>query len=388
MIPYLRAANVKDGRLDLTDVKTMNFTPAEQQVFALRPGDVLVTEGSGSLRAVGASSVWSGEIPGTVCFQNTLLRLRPRPMTDARFLAWWCRYAFADGLLASAATGANIFHVSADRVRALPVKYLPLPSQRAIADYLDNETVRIDALIGKKRHLVELLDERLPIQLHDAAVGKNHPSASRKTVTGGWFDSIPDHWEVRPLKSLTSFVNGMAFRPDEWAETGLPIIRIENLNGGDDFNFTDRNVDEGLKVRAGDLLFGWSGNRGTSFGPFRWERTGTFALNQHIFRLPAPGVNRDWLYWALRAATPYVEELAHGIIGMVHITKNKLGGIRLPVPPADEQREIADHLNTLDAKHRRLRGYLDQQLAILTERRQALITAAVTGELTIPGVTA
>ena len=72
MVPYLRAGNVTDGTLNLTDVKEMNFSPSEQEIFGLRHGDVLVTEGSGSLSSVGASAVWRGEIGATVCFQNTL----------------------------------------------------------------------------------------------------------------------------------------------------------------------------------------------------------------------------------------------------------------------------------------------------------------------------
>jgi len=148
MVPYLRAANVKDGTLELDDVLEMNFTPAEQEVFSLRYGDVLVTEGSGSLRSVGASAVWNDELPGPVCFQNTLLRLRPRLGTDPRFLAWWARYAFADGLFASIASGANIYHLSAERVRSLRMRRFVLAEQRAIADYLDAETARIDILVG------------------------------------------------------------------------------------------------------------------------------------------------------------------------------------------------------------------------------------------------
>lgn len=102
MVPYLRAANVKDGYLDLSDVKEMNFTPDEQRVFSLRPGDVLVSEGAGSLAAVGASAVWDGSLAGVVCFQNTLLRLRPMSaVTSSRFLAWWARHAYASGLFAS-----------------------------------------------------------------------------------------------------------------------------------------------------------------------------------------------------------------------------------------------------------------------------------------------
>jgi restriction endonuclease S subunit len=172
MVSYLRAANVKDGALTLEDVKVMNFTPAEQQVFALRPGDILVTEGSGSLRAVGASAVWSDEFPGVVCFQNTLLRLRPRVSTDPRFLSWWCRSAFASGLFASVAEGANIFHLSAERVRALPMTHLSLDVQRAIADVLDIETTRINRLTRKLRNQIDLLTEHRQALITAAVTGE------------------------------------------------------------------------------------------------------------------------------------------------------------------------------------------------------------------------
>lgn len=174
MTAYLRAANVKDGILDLSDVKSMNFTPTEQERFALREGDVLVSEGSGSLSAVGASAVWNGEINGTICFQNTLLRLRPRSSTDPRFLAWWCRYAHTDGLFASIATGANIYHISAERVRSLRMNYVVPSEQRAIADHLDTETARIEALIESTHEVIALLSERRQALITAAVTGELH----------------------------------------------------------------------------------------------------------------------------------------------------------------------------------------------------------------------
>lgn len=160
MVRYLRAANVKDGVLDLEDVMSMNFTPSEQVTFALQPGDVLITEGAGSLTAVGANAVWRGELDETVCFQNTLLRLRPRPGNDARFLSWWARYAYESGLLAAIATGANIYHLGAARVRTLRAWIPDIETQREIADLLDAETTRIESLIRGKRRMIELLLER------------------------------------------------------------------------------------------------------------------------------------------------------------------------------------------------------------------------------------
>ncbi|WP_157742543.1 restriction endonuclease subunit S [Micromonospora chokoriensis] len=161
MTAYLRAANVKDGALDLSDVLEMNFDPGEQVVFRLLPGDVLMTEGSGSRSVVGSSAVWQGEIPGTVCFQNTLLRLRPRSdVVDGRYLAWWARGAHSSGLLASIAGGANIFHLGADRVRQLPFQLPPLDEQKRIVAELDEQIREIDAHAALRRRQVELLAEK------------------------------------------------------------------------------------------------------------------------------------------------------------------------------------------------------------------------------------
>ncbi len=177
MTAYLRAANVQDGRLDLSDVKSMDFDASEQARFSLEAGDVLVTEGSGSLASIGATAVWNDELDGTVCFQNTLLRLRPQRSTHPRFLAWWCRYAYASGLFAGVATGANIFHLSADRVRSLPMAHVPLTVQRTIADHLDTEIGRIEAIINQERRVLDLLAERRQALITAMVTGENRVPA-------------------------------------------------------------------------------------------------------------------------------------------------------------------------------------------------------------------
>jgi type I restriction enzyme S subunit len=170
----------------------------------------------------------------------------------------------------------------------------------------------------------------------------------------------------------------MAFKPDEWSTDGVPIIRIVNLNGGDDFNCFEGNVNERYHVEEGDLLFGWSGNRGTSFGPFLWWRPGLHYLNQHIFKLTDYRDDKCWFYWALKAVTGYIEEEAHGIIGMVHVTKGRLGAVKMPVPPRDEQQAIARFLDEQTKKIDDLIEAKRDLLALLKEKRQAVISHAVT----------
>ena len=193
-----------------------------------------------------------------------------------------------------------------------------------------------------------------------------------------WLGAVPEHWNVVPLKHIADFVNGAAFKPAEWAESGYPIIRIENLNGGENFNYFDGEPEHRYLVQDGALLFGWSGNRGTSFGPFRWSRDEVCVLNQHIFRVESHEVTTDELYWTLKAVTAHVEEQAHGIIGMVHITKGDLGAIKIPLPPQDEQKAISSFL---DVETSKIDGLVSEQrrlIELLKEKRQAVISHAVT----------
>jgi type I restriction enzyme S subunit len=193
-----------------------------------------------------------------------------------------------------------------------------------------------------------------------------------------WLGQVPEHWRVVPLKHLAEFINGDAFKPTEWAESGVPIIRIQNLNGSEDFNYYNGEVEQRYLVHDGDLLFGWSGNRGTSFGPFLWSRSEVCALNQHIFRVVPNSTEKRLLFWTLKAVTAHVEDQAHGIIGMVHVTKGDLGAINVPVPPLPEQTQIAAFLDRETAKIDVLVAEQRRLMALLKEKRQAVISHAVT----------
>jgi type I restriction enzyme S subunit len=193
-----------------------------------------------------------------------------------------------------------------------------------------------------------------------------------------WLGEVPEHWQVIPLKRLAEFINGDAFKPTEWAESGTPIIRIQNLNGSEEFNYFDGDVEPRYLVHAGDLLFGWSGNRGTSFGPFLWRRNEVCALNQHIFRVVPTSISKQSLYWTLKAVTVHVEDQAHGIIGMVHITKGDLGAINVPIPPDQEHQRLASFLDQETAKIDALVEEQQRLIELLKEKRQAVISHVVT----------
>lgn len=132
MRPYLRVANVMEGRLDLRDVKQMNFKPSEFETFALRSGDVLLNEGQ-SPELLGRPAIYRNEI-ANCCFQKTLLRFRPTPVVLPEFaLVVFRRYMHGRRFLKESRITTNIGHLT--QVRFLPIEFPlpPLAEQREIA---------------------------------------------------------------------------------------------------------------------------------------------------------------------------------------------------------------------------------------------------------------
>lgn len=124
--PYLRAANVKPSRLELSEVLVMDFDAQERIKFGLAIGDVLVTEGCGSPDEIGAAAVYDGNPASPVCFQNTLLRFRAVPgVSNPRWMYHWCQGTFETGGFKRVSVGTGILHIGASRAAAMP---LHLPS--------------------------------------------------------------------------------------------------------------------------------------------------------------------------------------------------------------------------------------------------------------------
>jgi len=151
------------------------------------------------------------------------------------------------------------------------------------------------------------------------------------------------------IGDLCDFVNGNGFRPPDWKPSGLPIIRIQNLNGSNSFNYFDGEPKQKWIVEPGDLLFAWAGVKGVSFGPTIWPGP-RGVLNQHIFRVvPKKGVDKYWLYLALQVATVRIEANAHGFkSSLVHVQKDAITEQTVDLPPLPEQHKIAEILRTWD----------------------------------------
>ena len=148
-----------------------------------------------------------------------------------------------------------------------------------------------------------------------------------------------------PIGEICDLTNGRAFKPEDWEDSasgGLPIVRIQNLNTPDSvFNYYTGAVRDRHIINKGQLLFSWSGSRGTSFGAHIWKG-GKAVLNQHIFKVnfEKSRAIKTYLFRALNTAVAQVEENLHGGVGLVHITKGNLERIEIPLPPLKVQKEI------------------------------------------------
>lgn len=162
------------------------------------------------------------------------------------------------------------------------------------------------------------------------------------------------------LGDAARFINGAAFKPEDWGNDGLPIIRIQNLTGtGEHFNYTTRKVKDELVVEQGDLLVSWS----ATLDVYRWGGPRGL-LNQHIFKvLPKPGVDPEYLYFALKSVIAELESKTHGST-MKHVVRGDFEDTRIHLPGIDQQRRIVDILSRADGIVR-LRRQAQQKAAEL-----------------------
>lgn len=161
---------------------------------------------------------------------------------------------------------------------------------------------------------------------------------------------------VVQLGSLAEFINGVAFKPEDWGNEGRRIIRIQNLTDATKpFNRTTREVPPRYHVHPGDLLVSWS----ATLGVFEWAGPDVAVVNQHIFRvLPDERrVNTRYLMYGLEFALAQMQRHLHGAT-MQHVNRGEFLSTELPVPTLPEQRRIAEVLDRAEALRAKRRAAL------------------------------
>lgn len=286
-------------------------------------------------------------------------------------------------------------NISMDDIPEIEFPLPPLPSQRAIAAFLDRKTAALDALITKKERLIELLQEKRQAVITQAVTKGVDPNVPMKHSGVEWLGEIPTHWEPRRVKNVATFVtSGSRGWAEFYSETGPLFLRIGNLDA-ESVSLDLRDVQrvsppkgaEGqrTKVRTGDVLVSITALIG-AVASVRGD-VGEAYVNQHLalVRPVASKVVSTWLGYAL-AGRSGVAQVEAGMYGgtKVGLGLDDVRGLWFCSPPLVEQAEISSWLDRQIGSIGKTIRQIEKQIFKIHEYRQALISAAVTGKIDIP----
>jgi len=260
---------------------------------------------------------------------------------------------------------------------------IPIPTpieQRAIAAFLDRETAKIDGLIAGQEKLIELLAEKRQAVISHAVTKGLNPAAPLKPSGVEWLGDVPAHWDVVPVASIAQIVNGYPFDSEMFDSTeGTPLVRIRDLGrDSTEARFRGRSI-AAAEITNADVLIGMDGD----FNVGRWHGNGTALLNQRMCCVRAANAMQTRL---LEYALPMPLRLINAVTyatTVKHLASSQVGKTRVAVPTQTELESIISFLDHETAKIDVLVAEAEKAIDLLRERRSALISAAVTGQIDV-----
>lgn len=380
-----------DAIVDGLNFMSATATPEEIRRFSIAPGDTLFTKDSETADDIGVPAYVKTSSPLVCGYHVAIARPRERAI-HPRYLYWSLASSAAAQQWQVLATGVTRVGLRQSDIGKLSIWMPDLQEQAVIADFLDRETAKIDALIAKQHDLVTALRDRRESAVMDAVTGHERTGPKRDSDVR-WIGEVPEHWQVGNIRRYASMHSGHTPSrqvPEYWEDCTVPWFTLADVwQLRDDTQIylgetAERISELGLHNSSAELL-----------------PTGTVALSRTASVgfsgiMPEPmATSQDFWNWVcgpdllpeflLRVFRAMRREMRSLMAGSTHQTiyKTDAASFVIPVPPLDEQQTIVDHL---DEELRRMDGLVDRATAlveVLQERRAALITAAVTGKLDV-----
>lgn len=355
----------------------------------LMDGDLLITKDG----TIGKLTLVSG-LDRPACLNSGIFLVRPTSSYRTEYLYWVLSSNAFRHFCDLLSTGSTIQHLYQNVFENFAFAIPTIPEQIAIAAFLDRETAKIDALIEEQRRLIALLKEKRQAVISHAVTKGLDPNAPMKDSGIEWLGEVPAHWEVSALKRHWS-VTDCKHITAEFVEEGIPLASIREVQSRfvnlamakqTTDGFFDQLIEGGRKPEAGDLIFSRNATVGEVAQVAAWHPP--FAMGQDVCLLRrANGAScPDFMQLALRSLVGETQ-LAMLMIGSTfkRVNVEEIRNLLLPFPPPNEQHEIALLLLNLSASFDELSEEAEREIALLQERRAALISAAVTGKIDVRG---
>ncbi len=370
-VPVIRGTNLSGGsKFSFDDFVYVSEEKADElRPNNAHPGDIIFTQ-RGTIGQVGL-------IPRSAPFSRFVIsqsqmKLTPDPdQADAEFLYYLFSAPATVKAIENLAFSAGVPHINLEILRNFEVALPSLPEQQRVVEILS----AYDELIENNQRRIRILEEMARALYREWFIEFRFSGHDKVAKVASPLGEIPRGWDTKPFSALASYLNGYAFKPDDWGDEGRPIIKIKELKAGitEDTprNIGDRIPDKYL-VRDGDVLFSWSADLDT----YLWMG-GEGLLNQHLFNvIPAGGLSRAFCFHALKEAMPRFRALSLGAT-MHHIKRSALDQVATVVPPA-ELRKRFEFL--VEPMHEQLIT-LNKQVQILRRTRDLLLPRLISGHL-------
>ena len=369
---------------------TGRFLPTETEFqgegIAFNAGDILF----GKLRPYLAKA-YRAEAGGEAVGDFHVMR--PVAGFDGRFARYQILSREFISVVDGSTFGSKMPRASWEFVGGMKLTVPPIAEQAGIATFLDRETAKIDELAAEQQRLVELLKEKRQAVISHAVIKGLNPDAPIKPSGSEWVGDIPAHWEMTPLKWLTDperpIMYGIVLPGPDVGE-GVPILKGGNVRPSRmNLQAMARTTPEieapyaRARLKTGDLVYSIRGTIGDC-EPVPAELEGS-NITQDVARVAiANGVCAPWARWALLASA-IRENLGSGSLGAAirGINIFDLKRVKIPTPPLNEQAAIAKFIDHETATLERLSAEAQRAIDLLYERRAALISAAVTGQIDV-----
>ncbi|WP_407508070.1 restriction endonuclease subunit S [Acinetobacter baumannii] len=393
-IQYIDIGSVSavDG---ISKIETMIFKDAPSRARRIvRDGDVIVSTVRTYLEAIAPIN----NPPENLIVSTGFAVIRPNQYLYKSFASYCLRAKGFIKEVVARSVGVSYPAINSSDLVNITIPSIEYAEQVKIANFLDHETAKIDHLIEKQQQLIELLKEKRQAVISHAVTKGLNPNVPMKDSGVEWLGEVPEHWKTLPLKLCVQTRKGVAFKAVDFCDSGIRVVKASDIKQKtireSEVFLPDSYINEYPKavLYTGDLVLSTVGStpdvKNSAVGQIGKvpESLNGSLLNQNTVVFSANKLLDQGFLFYLVQTNSYRDHLdlnAHGTANQASLNISDMLDFIIPMPETNEQIQITHYLDNKIAKLEELEAKSASMISNLTERRTALISAAVTGKIDV-----